>query len=114
MVKESIWDKKSPKSKKTKRTYKKKTRVLWGSEKKDMGKMPKTFKGEACPDCGTPWGRPHYSDTFRVCDAEQCPICGGQLMTCGHKDKVKLPDYVPGKEIIHTELPKKKGGVYEW
>ena len=32
-----------------------------------------------CCDCGAPIGTYHHVN----CDAERCPICGGQLWTCG-------------------------------
>ena len=31
-----------------------------------------------CHDCGAPMGAYHHAN----CDAERCPICGGQLWTC--------------------------------
>jgi len=33
-----------------------------------------------CYDCHAPIGKPHHQG----CEAEKCPICGGQLITCGH------------------------------
>lgn len=32
-----------------------------------------------CGDCGAPYGTPHHPN----CDIEQCPVCGGQLLSCG-------------------------------
>lgn len=37
---------------------------------------PKYF---AC-ECGTGWGQYHELG----CDCEDCPICKGQLLSCGH------------------------------
>lgn len=33
-----------------------------------------------CHDCGAAPGQLHHAR----CDVERCPICGGQLITCGH------------------------------
>ena len=32
-----------------------------------------------CHDCATPYGRLHHLG----CDMERCPLCGGQLISCG-------------------------------
>jgi hypothetical protein len=42
--------------------------------------------GDSCHDCGTPLGGVHHS----YCDMEECPACGGQLISCGHR-----PDFLP-------------------
>lgn len=34
---------------------------------------------DTCHDCGTPAGRLHHPG----CDAEQCPLCQGQAISCG-------------------------------
>lgn len=36
---------------------------------------------KSCPDCGAPPGQFHRSR----CDVEQCPLCCGQLLSCGCK-----------------------------
>ena len=36
-------------------------------------------KDARCHDCGSPMGSYHHVN----CDAERCPICGGQFWTCG-------------------------------
>jgi len=46
---------------------------------KKMQKELKDPKFFAC-ECGTEWGK--YHDLG--CDCEDCPICGGQLLSCGH------------------------------
>ena len=35
---------------------------------------------ENCGDCGAEYGQQHYTG----CDCERCPVCGLQLLTCGH------------------------------
>jgi len=73
-----------------------KDRIPWGSEKKYGKKSRDEFEGQNCPDCGTFWESLHNSDTKSICDIEECPYCGGQLMTCGHKRNVRLPRPGPG------------------
>lgn len=36
-------------------------------------------EGTRCPDCNAAVGYYHHPG----CDNERCPICGGQLITCG-------------------------------
>lgn len=37
------------------------------------------WPGDTCHDCGVGRGNFHH----RSCDAEQCPLCGGQRLSCG-------------------------------
>jgi len=46
---------------------------------KRMQKELKDTKYFAC-ECGTDWGKYHELG----CDCEECPICRGQLLSCGH------------------------------
>ena len=42
------------------------------------------FSDPRCPDCGAP-----KNDLHAVgCDVEQCPICRGTLIDCGHAEEV--------------------------
>lgn len=41
--------------------------------------LPELETPERCPDCGVLDGGVHH----RSCDMENCPKCGGQLITCG-------------------------------
>lgn len=40
--------------------------------------------GHHCPDCNAAEGEYHEEG----CDWETCPVCGGQLLSCGHRDIV--------------------------
>ena len=39
--------------------------------------------GGKCHDCGTPSGGHHHPG----CDVERCPLCTGQLISCGCLDE---------------------------
>lgn len=49
------------------------SRVRYGDEQDDWG-----ADKQACHDCGVIKGEFHVLD----CDAEECPVCGAQLISC--------------------------------
>jgi hypothetical protein len=53
--------------------------------------MTRNLDGDCCPDCGVEAGQVHRSG----CDIEQCPYCGGQLISCICRRKPPLDDRMP-------------------
>ncbi|MBA7608605.1 hypothetical protein ES703_15784 [subsurface metagenome] len=49
----------------------------------DLGELSE-ISGKCC-DCGEKCGNLHHLG----CDAEPCPICGGQLISCGCFPQIK-------------------------
>jgi|PlaIllAssembly_1097288.scaffolds.fasta_scaffold534124_2 hypothetical protein len=56
------------------------TRVSYGREEEDQGAL----RGLACADCGVVREQLHVLG----CEMEQCPICAGQLVSCGCLDEM--------------------------
>lgn len=55
-------------------------RIPYGSEKRFGLKFDKKMsKNKQCHDCRCLKGQYHHFG----CDMEECPICGGQLISCG-------------------------------
>lgn len=48
-----------------------------------------TFNERDCHDCGASQGHMHHSG----CDWEECPRCGGQLLSCGCEPVATLTDH---------------------
>ncbi len=65
---------------------KKQKRVKMGEENnffKNIGKydcLSELYEREYCHDCLAQKGQYHV---FEYCDLEVCPVCGGQILTCG-------------------------------
>lgn len=69
------------------------TPIPFGSESPPW---PATDDGR-CPDCGVPAGECHVPN----CDVEECPICGRQLLSCGHHDDVATSGPPPVLRLDH-------------
>jgi hypothetical protein len=65
------------------------TRIPYGAEKR-FGPDYVRESGAHCHDCGVTVGDLHHPG----CDMEECPMCGGQAISCG--------DLWPG-ETEHSE-----------
>lgn len=44
----------------------------------DPGDFYEDCEGDRCGDCNAKYGHYHHAG----CDCEQCPVCGGQLISC--------------------------------
>ena len=63
-------------------------RISWGKEVKSHKFYALAFKNKPCPGCNVDWGKKHYSDRLDICGFEECPVCGGQLASCGHAELI--------------------------
>lgn len=61
----------------------------------DAGDMYESDSETRCDDCGAKRGHYHHTG----CDCEKCPICGGQLLSCGcdYKVSFEMKINLPGK-----------------
>lgn len=48
---------------------------------------PDMREGDRCHDCGATKGNYHHWG----CDAERCPVCGGQLISCDCSARILVP-----------------------
>lgn len=46
----------------------------------DLGGWDEGNPDAVCGDCGAKYGEQHLAG----CDIERCPVCGLQLLSCGH------------------------------
>lgn len=44
-----------------------------------FGQERPKWRGARCGDCGAPRGGFHHPG----CDVQRCPVCGGQMLSCG-------------------------------
>jgi len=72
----------------------------WDETLRKKGLIPHSGRGK-CHDCGVKPGKEHIPG----CDAEICPYCGGQLISCGCMKEVLHEEF----EIIRKEHRKRSG-----
>jgi hypothetical protein len=70
--------------------------------------MSRERGGDCCPECGVDAGRVHRSG----CDIEQCPYCGGQLISCLCRRKPPLDDRMPWSGLWPGVLECREFGWY--
>lgn len=69
-------------------------RISYGMEKRYLpydsykGEYIENSKAFGCHDCGVQYKELHNSSYNSICDVEECPICHGQLLSCGHASLV--------------------------
>lgn len=54
------------------------------TERIPYGEESLPWESDPCHDCWAERGELHK----KHCDVEECPICGGQLLSCGHADDI--------------------------
>lgn len=72
--------------------------VRFGHEKAAMVWITEFSK---CPDCAVKKGGYHHPG----CDCEECPVCGGQLLSCGCNEYVECVSQKKALQIINTRKP---------
>lgn len=51
----------------------------------DAGDWSEGDEDAVCGDCGAKYSEQHLAG----CDVERCPVCGLQLISCGHEVEVR-------------------------
>ena len=75
-----------------------------------LAPLKKRKKKVLCPDCGVSPGMKHK----RGCDVERCPDCGGQMISCGCRNKKKHPAIVWAGEWPFLDACRQHGLWCKW
>ncbi|MCM1360236.1 MAG: hypothetical protein NC183_06960 [Corallococcus sp.] len=62
---------------------------------RDAGDWDEGDADAVCGDCSAKYGEQHMAG----CDIERCPVCGLQLLSCGHEVYEVADDYKAESEM---------------